>query len=103
MKGACMADFFNKIDGSKLVIFYSFTLALAAVVFLGLRIVIVDGSAVSSEIAYLEQIVDTILYVTFGISSFHVGVGAISGYKQKKLEAQQQQQQQQRVSDAKEV
>lgn len=86
-----MVNFFNKIDGSKLTIFYAFTLALAAIIFIGVRIVLVDGGTVGSEIGFLENTINTILYVTFGISSFHVGVGAISAHKQAKLDLEKQQ------------
>ncbi|HEY7415946.1 MAG TPA: hypothetical protein VH593_12185 [Ktedonobacteraceae bacterium] len=79
-----MIEILNKLDGSKLVIFWSFTLALIAIIFIGVHIVLADGATAPAEIGFLEQVVQSVLVAGGGISTVHVVTGAVVAHKANK-------------------
>lgn len=83
-----MVKFLNNLDGSKLAIVWSFIIALAALIFIGIHLIVVDGRDAIPEIAFMEQVVQTVLLAGGGISTVHVVTGAIV---QAKAKNQQQQ------------
>lgn len=85
-----MTRFLNNIDGSKLAIFCSFLLALAAMIFIGIHLLRVDGTEGLAEIQFLEQVVQTVLAAGGLISSVHVVTGAIVNVKNSKNQPQTQ-------------
>lgn len=76
-----MLNFINNLDGSKLAIVWSFIIALAALVFIGIHLVIVDGRDALPEIQFMEGVVNTVLLAGGGISTVHVITGAIVNSK----------------------
>lgn len=85
-----MLKFLNNIDGSKFVIAWAFLLALAAVVFIGIHILIRDGQAGLAEIGFLEGIIQSVLYSAAGISTVHVVTGAVASHKMAALQAKKE-------------
>lgn len=76
-----MLNFVNKLDGSKLAIFWSFFLALVALLFIGYHLTFADGSDAVSEIQFLEGVVQAVLFAGGGISTVHVVTGAVVAAK----------------------
>lgn len=78
-----MTKFINNLDGSKLAIFWSFFLALVALLFIGWHLVFADGPDALPEIGFLEGVVQAVLVAGGGISTVHVVTGAIVSAKAK--------------------
>ena len=72
-----MTDFINRLDGSKLVIFWSFFIAMIAMLIIGWHLIAADGPSASSEIQFLEGVVQAVLVTGGGISTVHVVTGAV--------------------------
>lgn len=82
-----MLKFLNNLDGSKLAIIWSFIIALAALIFIGIHLVWVDGRDAVAEIQFMEGVVNTVLLAGGGISTVHVVTGAIVNTKTAKNQA----------------
>lgn len=82
-----MINTINKLDGSKLAIFWSFFLALVALLLIGWHLVFADGPDALPEIQFLEGVVQAVLVAGGGISTVHVVTGAIVQAKQAKQPA----------------